>query len=112
MMPAYAGLISSMGLAFLLQTAYLLPLTIVVLLAGVAALGFRATKRRGYGPFVMGLIAASLLLVGKFVLNFNPMTFCGIGLLIVASVWNSWPIKQVKSQPIQLAIPKNELPHY
>jgi len=108
MMSAYAGLISSMGLAFLLQTAYLLPLTVVALLVGVAALGFRARRRRGYGPFVLGMIAASLLLVGKFMMNFDLMTFAGIGLLIVASVWNSWSIKSVESQPTQLAIPKND----
>jgi hypothetical protein len=34
-----------MGLAFLLQTAYLLPLTVITLLLAVGALGFRAARR-------------------------------------------------------------------
>ncbi|MFP6675202.1 MAG: MerC family mercury resistance protein [Pirellulaceae bacterium] len=108
MMPAYAGLISSMGLAFLLQTVYLLPLTVVALLMVVAALGYRARRRRGYGPFVVGLIAAALFLIGKFVLEVVSVTYGGTALLIVASVWNTWPIKSLKSQPIQLAIPKSD----
>ncbi len=108
MVPAYAGLLGSMGLAFLLQTAYLLPITVITLVVVVATLGFRATRRRGYGPFVLGAFAASLLLVGKFVLEFNLKTYGGIGLLLVASVWNSWPIKSVKSEPIQLAMPQDE----
>jgi len=107
MMPAYAGLLSSMGLAFLLKTAYLLPITVVALIVVVAALGFRATRRRGYGPFVLGVFAASLLLVGKFVLEFNLATYGGIGLLIVASVWNTWPIKPAKRELVQLAVPQD-----
>lgn len=108
MVPAYAGLLGSMGLAFLLQTVYLLPITVIALVVVVGALGFRAPRRRGYGPFVVGVVAACLLLVGKFVLEFNLGTYGGIGLLIVASVWNSWPTKLPSSEPVQLAIPEDD----
>ena len=93
MLPAYAGLLGSMGLAFLLQNKYLLPITAIAMVVVVGALGFRATRRRGYGPFVLGVVAAILLLVGKFSLDMVPMLYAGIGLLIVASVWNSWPVR-------------------
>ncbi len=108
MVPAYAGLLGSMGLAFLLQTVYLLPITVIALVVVVGALGFRAPRRRGYGPFVVGVVAACLLLVGKFVLEFDLGTYGGIGLLIVASVWNSWPTKLPSSEPVQLAIPEDD----
>ena len=49
-LPAYAGLLSSMGLGFLLKTAILLPLMVVSLVVAVAALGFRAGRRRGSAP--------------------------------------------------------------
>ncbi|MCH8047976.1 MAG: hypothetical protein IID44_30135 [Planctomycetes bacterium] len=93
MLPAYAGLLGSMGLAFLLQNVYLLPITVVAMVVVVGALGFRANRRRGYGPLVLGVVAASLLLVGKFALDMAPMLYAGIVLLIVASVWNSWPVR-------------------
>ncbi len=108
MVPAYAGLLGSMGLAFLLQTVYLVPITVIALVGVVGALGFRASGRRGYGPLVLGGFAASLLLIGKFVLELDSLTYGGIGLLLVASVWNSRPLKSVKSEPIQLAVPKND----
>jgi hypothetical protein len=63
--PAYAGLLSSVGLGFLISTVYLLPLTAAFLLLAVAALAFRANKRRGYGPFAVGLVAGSGVLLGK-----------------------------------------------
>jgi len=93
-----------MGLAFMLQTVYLLPITVVGLAVVLAALGYRAGRRRGYAPLVLGLVAASLLLVGKFVLEFDIATYGGITLLIVASVWNSWPRRLVKNGVVQIAL--------
>lgn len=96
------------GVGVLLKTVYLFPITVIALVGVVGALGFRAARRRGYGPLLLGLFVASLLLVGKFVLEFDPVTFGGIGLLIIASVWNSWPNMSVKNKPIQFAVPKND----
>ncbi len=90
--PAYAGLLSSIGLGFLVSTRYLLPLTATFLVVAVGMLAFKANKRRGYIPFVLGVTAAALLMYGKFSLASNPVLYAGLGLLIVASVWNSWPI--------------------
>lgn len=89
--PAYTGLLSSVGLGFLIQTMYLLPLTIAFLLVAVAALGFRAGRRRGYGPFFLGFGAAVVVVGGKFLLESDLVMFGGIALLVGASLWNSWP---------------------
>ncbi len=85
--PAYAGLLSSVGPGFLVSTVYLLPMTAAFLLLAVAMLAFRARRRRGYGPFALGFIAASFILLGKFSLASNPVLYAGLGLLILASVW-------------------------
>ena len=91
--PAYAGLLCSLGLGFLIPNAkYLLPMTAAFLLLAVGTLAFRARRRRGYVPFVVVILAASLILLGKFSLASNPVLYAGLGLLILASVWNSWPI--------------------
>lgn len=96
--PAYAGLLSSLGLGFLISTAYLLPLTIGFLILALAALAFRATKRRGYGPFLLGLIAGVCVLVGKFLWESNPMTYGAVGVLVGASLWNAWPRRQPSNE--------------
>src|SRR5258708_6404881 len=89
--PAYSALLSSVGLGFLISTPYLLPLTVLFLAVAVGSLGFRASSRRGYGPFWVGVAAATLILVGKFYLESIPTAYAGVGLLIAASVWNTWP---------------------
>jgi hypothetical protein len=89
--PAYAGLVSALGLGFLISTKYLLPLTVAFLGITAAALGFRASRRHGYGPLWLGLIAAVVILIGKFNFDAAPAAYAGVGLLVAASVWNSWP---------------------
>ncbi|VAV84986.1 hypothetical protein MNBD_DELTA01-13 [hydrothermal vent metagenome] len=93
--PAYAGLLSSLGFGFLLETAYLLPLTVLFLVFAVAAMAYRARTRRGYGPFILGLVAASIVLVGKFVFGSDTAMYGGIIMLVAASLWNAWPHKTV-----------------
>jgi hypothetical protein len=80
-------------LTFLLDTVYLLPLTIFCLIVSVGALGFRASRRRGYAPFAVGVLAGVLLLIGKFVVESDVAVYSSIGLLIAASFWNALPVR-------------------
>lgn len=107
--PAYAGLLSSVGLGFLVpNTTYLLPLTAVFVLLAVGMLAFRAHRRRGYGPFILGVVASFLILFGKFFLTSDPVFYAGLGLLILASVSNSWPVTICCASPPA----KDTLPHH
>lgn len=89
--PLYAGVLSTLGCGFLLSSVYLLPLTALFLFVSVVVLAYRARTRRGYGPFALGLVAAILILWGKFSLESNVLAYAGLGLLISSSLWNSWP---------------------
>ena len=97
--PLYASVLSALGCSFLLSSAYLLPLTALFLFFSVVVLGYRARARRGYGPFVLGLIAAILILWGKFSLASNVLAYAGVGLLIGCSLWNSWPQRAARRCP-------------
>src|SRR6266849_5062858 len=96
--PAYAGLLSSVGLGFLISAVYLLQLTAVSLLLAVAALAFRANNRQGYGPFAVGLVAGSAVLLGKFVWESNLTVYSALGLLVIASLWNAWPLRDMPGE--------------
>ena len=89
--PAYAGLLSTLGLGFLISTVYLFPLTVVLLAVAVGSLAFQASRRRGLGPFCLGLAAAVSVLTGKFYFDSPRTTYSGVGLLALASLWNAWP---------------------
>lgn len=89
--PAYASILSSLGLGFLISARYLFPVTAVFLTLAVGSLWFRASQRRGFAPFWIGLFAASAILSGKFYFDAAAAMYGGAGLLVVASVWNGWP---------------------
>ena len=95
--PLYAGIVSSLGLGFLISTAYLLPLTSAFLIFTLGALAFRAKQRQGYGPFFLGAVGSAAVVTGKFQLEVNIMMYSGIGILVAASVWNAWPRRVVGS---------------
>lgn len=106
--PAYAGVVSALGLGFLISAKYLLPLTVAFLATTEVALGFRASRRHGYGPLAAGLIASAAILIGKFYFDAMLAVYAGVGLLIAASVWNSWPRRTVASVPFSACISASE----
>lgn len=96
--PAYAGVLSALGLGFLWQAAYLLPITIILLTSAVFALAYKARSRHGYMPMILGLAAAVAVLGGKFWLQSDPVVYGSLSILVVASVWNAWPRKEVSCE--------------
>lgn len=91
--PAYAGLLSSSGIGFLWQGPYLLPITLALLGIALAALGYGARRRRGYGPLILGGVGSVALLLAKFVVHRPWIATAAAGLILAASVWNAWPRK-------------------
>ncbi len=89
--PAYAGVLSALGLGALANTTAQTMLTALLLSVALIALLYRARSRRGLGPFVVGVTATLLVVVSKFVLGFDGGTYIGVGVLVVAGVWNVWP---------------------
>lgn len=88
---ASIGILSAFGFGYLLSKAYLLPVTAVLLLIALVGLGFRARNRRGYGPLMLGVAAAAAVLLGKFGWDLKPVTYAGVGMLVIGSFWNVWP---------------------
>ena len=91
--PAYAGVLSALGLGALLNSRYLLPITAMLLAFAVGVRAFRARQRRGYGPFALGVLASMIIIIGKFIFVANIVVYAGATLLVAASVWNAWPHK-------------------
>lgn len=94
--PAYAGVLSSLGLGAILSGPYYFAVLAVLLGVSVFALGYRAQSRRGYIPFLCGGLATALVLGNKWWSGPAFLNYGGAMLLIVSSVWNNWPKRQPK----------------
>jgi mercuric ion transport protein len=95
--PAYVGLLSAVGLGFLVEAEFLLPLIVIFLAVALVALAYGARKRRGFGPLFLGMIASAAIMLGKFSLNSDFAFYTGLALLVGSSLWNTWPRKQSKT---------------
>ena len=82
--PAYTALLSALGVGFVDYTPYLLPMTAGFVAVSLAALSITARVKRTYVPLLVGVAAAAVLLLGKFLLESEIMTYAGVGLLVVA----------------------------
>ena len=91
--PAYAGLLSSLGIGFLWEGPYLLPITVALLGIALAALAHGASQRRGYGPLALGGIGSVAVILAKFLFYRPWFAAVAAGLILAASVWNAWPKK-------------------
>lgn len=89
--PAYLGFLGSLGAGVVVESHNLLALTVLLLGVSLASLGYRARRRRGYGPLVLGAAAMGLILAAKFFVPSETGVFVGIFTLVAASVWNAWP---------------------
>lgn len=92
--PAYASLLSSVGLSFLGEGRFLLWLNVAALLVSLMVL-WRRARRAGYLPVVIAALAAITILLGKFWLNWNPANWTGAAALLAAFVWSG-----AKSGPV------------
>jgi mercuric ion transport protein len=94
--PAYAGVLSALGLGFLLSERYLMPLAAVLLLGALSSLLYGASSRRGYGPFMLGIGGCLTVLTGELALSSDSLAYTGLALFVVAAGWNAWPEKKAK----------------
>lgn len=83
-LPAYATLLSVLGLEFFDYTPYLLPLTITFLTVALSALVIQARRVRQWAALMISIPASAIVLLGKFAFELDWLTTVGIGLLVVA----------------------------
>ncbi len=96
--PAYTALLGSVGIGFVNYTPYLLPLTVAGLLVAVGSLGLLARRRGRIEPLLLGLAAATAILIGKFGIGSDPLLYVGVGMLMVTSLV-PWPPKATRPMP-------------
>jgi len=85
---AYAGLSSLLGLSFVVEERYLLPLTSGLLVLALVPLWLQARRGRGYWPWLLACTAAAATLLGKFVLESDVLLYGGLASLLLASLWS------------------------
>ncbi len=86
--PAYAALLSALGLGFLSVNRVLDPLMAGALLAGIASIAWSSRSHRHWGPLWLTLVGSAGVAAGRLVWSDAPVLYGGTLLLVVAALWN------------------------
>jgi mercuric ion transport protein len=90
----WIALMSALGVGSAINSNWLQPLVVALLFLPVTVLLAGARRRRGYGPFFLGLVAAIAMYLCKFRLNYDVGVYLSGATLLGASVWNIVPKHQ------------------
>ena len=90
----WMALMSALGVGSTINSEWLRPLAITLLLVSVGALFVRARRRGGYGPLFLGLAAAAAMYLCKFSFFYDNGAYLSGTILVGASVWNALPKRQ------------------
>ncbi len=85
---AYAGLLSSLGLGFLLTDRVQRPLIVAFLIVSVASVGWAARQNKKVGPFVLVLLGSAAIVAGRLVWSVMPALYVGAVCLVAGTIWN------------------------
>jgi mercuric ion transport protein len=92
---AYLSMFGSIGLARSPIMAWLLPLLISILAIHLFFL-FKKTAQKGYGPFVLSLLGAFCILMGRsFLPQHQFILWAGMAFIFSGSLWNSFAFKKL-----------------
>ncbi len=87
--PAYAAVLSALGLEFMDYTPYLLPLTAAFLAVAVVVLTVQTRRTGNFYSLLLGIVASAFVLIGKFQFESEWLTIGGILLLVAAVILGS-----------------------
>jgi hypothetical protein len=89
--PAYAAFMSAIGLGVYDYSEYLIPITAAAITFSLVMLGWQALRRKSYPPLILAIAGSIVHIVGRFILESQMMSYLGIGLIFIASIWVSLP---------------------
>lgn len=87
---AYAGVLSALGLSFLMNESVLVPMIAVFLAAGIASVAWSTRSHRRRGPLAAAAVGSLLVVTGRLVWNVPFLLYAGVALLVAASFRNLW----------------------
>lgn len=82
--PAYAALLSALGIEFIDYTPYLIPLTAIFLTIALGVLALQARRTGNITALLIGVAAAAIVLIDKFYFDSTILATGGVILLIIA----------------------------
>lgn len=100
---AYAGVLSALGVGFLLDDRVQRPLILLFLCITLGSVGWLARKHRTTGPFLVTLHGSIAIVAARLVWNIPLIAYVGTTCLIAGAIWNI-KLRRAQSTAVQIRI--------
>lgn len=100
--PAYIGIASALGVGAVAEPGTSLWMTVGFLAVALIAIGFRARRRRGYGPLLVAVAGAVAVMIGRLVVGNDAVINAGGLVVVVGAVWNAWPRRAASCELVEI----------
>ncbi len=87
---AYAGVLSAMGLGFILSEAVLGPLVLAFLVLSIATVVWSSRSHGRWGPLRVTVLGSALVVLGRLIWDLPLVLYAGVASLLAATLWNLW----------------------
>jgi hypothetical protein len=87
---AYFGIFGVTAASASAYRSWLPPLTAISLSVTVGMLALGASRKGRFGPIALGIVGASGVFAGRFIVNSRTMLFGSLLVLVAAVAWKSW----------------------
>lgn len=105
---AFAGVVSAMGLGFLIHERVLAPLIALFLAINIASVAW-STRTHGHRwPLLATLMGSAAVVASRLIWHLHFLLYGGVALLIGASLFNLWLKRSRPEQLIQIHPAQNE----
>jgi len=85
---AYAGVLSSLGLGFVLSDRVQRPLIVFFLAITIGSVALATKQHKRRGPFLFVLTGSLAIIAGRLVWSVHPALYLGVLCLVAGTVWN------------------------
>lgn len=99
---AYTGVLSSLGVSGLATNTGLLVLTLALLAAATAGVGWTTRRHRHPGPLALTVLGVLVVAGGRIAAASAAWLYSGSALLVAGSLWNMWLVRRRGSVPVQV----------
>ena len=99
---AYAGVLSALGLGFILNEQILAPVIAVFLIVGIVTVAWSMRSHRHPGPAIATVAGALLVAAGQLIWDVPVALYTGVGLRVASSRWNLWLKRPQRVRLVQI----------
>lgn len=87
---AYAGLLSAIGLGFIINERVVVPLIALFLAINIVSVAWSTRSYRRREPLLGTLLGSAAVVVGRLMWHVHLLVYSGVALLLAASLFNLW----------------------